>query len=146
MSLPTSLSLSVTASEKVIVKQKGLQCVCVCVCSTVFKLSQPSLCLALVKVPQQRAECAHGGALSPPPPLPRWVDEIFVEVTFVSRQSSEPAERFWFLLRGDLLGDALLIWFSVSVGIQLRSTSLWLEVPVSTFGAGRLLFLDSSSW
>lgn len=96
-----------TASEKVIVKQKGLQCMCVCVCSTVFKLSQPSLCLALVKVPQQRAECAHGGALSPSPPLPPRVDEIFVEVTFVSRHSSEPAERFWFLLRGDLLGDAL---------------------------------------
>lgn len=105
MSLPTSLSLcdSVRKSNR---QTKGAA-VCVCVCSTVFKLSQPSLCLALVKVPQQRAECAHSGALSPPPPLPRWVDEIFVEVTFVSRHSSEPAERFWFLLRGDLLGDAL---------------------------------------
>lgn len=36
--------------------------------------------------------------------------------------------------------EYVLIWFSVSGGIQLRSTSLWLEVPVSTFGAGRLLY------
>lgn len=40
----------------------------------------------------------------------------------------------------DVCEEYVLIWFSVSGGIQLRSTSLWLEVPVSTFGAGRLLY------
>lgn len=41
--------------------------------------------------------------------------------------------------------EYVLIWFSVSGGIQLRSTSLWLEVPVSTFGAGRLLYKQTQN-
>lgn len=45
---------------------------------------------------------------------------------------------------GQVLGSGvssvhLLIWLSVSWGIQLRSTSLWLDVPISTLAAGRLL-------
>lgn len=38
----------------------------------------------------------------------------------------------------------VLIWLSVSGGIQLRSTPLWLEVPISTLGAGRLLCRDNN--
>ena len=33
----------------------------------------------------------------------------------------------------------LLIWLRVSWGIQLMSTSLWLDVPISTLAVGRLL-------
>lgn len=45
----------------------------------------------------------------------------------------------------DVCEEYVLIWFSVSGGIQLRSTSLWLEVPVSTFGAGRLLYKQTQN-
>lgn len=72
-----------------------------------------------------------------------WTEDFYK--TTKSIYSSEPADRFWALLRGDLLGEALLIWLRVSGGIQLMSTSFWLVVPISTFWAGRFLFLDSNN-
>lgn len=60
--------------------------------------------------------------------------------------SSDPTDLFCARFLGSLLGEALLIWFKVSWGIQLMSTSFWLEVPISTFCMGLLRFLDSRSW
>lgn len=78
----------------------------------------------------------------------KWTEDFYK--TTKSIYSSEPADRFWALLRGDLLGEALsrllcMIWLRVSGGIQLMSTSFWLDVPISTFWAGRFLFLDSNN-
>lgn len=89
-------------------------CVCVfayvCMRETVFKMkieNQPLLCLALVKVPQlgeQRMLSVAFFFL-----LFLFQTVVWRSVTMVpnAHHSSEPAERFWVLLRGDLLGEAL---------------------------------------
>lgn len=59
--------------------------------------------------------------------------------------SSEPTDLFCARFLGNRRGEALLIWFKVSCGSQLMSTSFWLAVPVSTFWTGLLRFLDSRS-
>lgn len=58
---------------------------------------------------------------------------------WLSRAQGAETKRGGQVLGSGVSGVHLLIWLSVSWGIQLRSTSLWLDVPISTLAAGRLL-------